>query len=72
MNDPVVVADPKVLSGLDNYLKLPAAQQPTWPDEAAVKAVREELATLPPLVFAGEVDILRTRLAALFGTPPFL
>ncbi|MEY4971720.1 MAG: hypothetical protein RLZZ404_646, partial [Actinomycetota bacterium] len=24
MNDPIVAADPAVLAGLDNYLKLPA------------------------------------------------
>jgi 3-deoxy-7-phosphoheptulonate synthase len=72
MNDPVVIADPKVISGLDNYLNMPAAQQPSWPDAAAVKSVREELATLPPLVFAGEVDILRTRLAAAASGKAFL
>ena len=64
MNDPIVAADPAVIAGLDNYLKLPAAQQPTWPDAKAVAEVRAELAKMPPLVFAGEVDILRERLAA--------
>ena len=52
MNEHVVAPDPAVLAGLDNYLKLPAAQQPSWPDAAAVADVRAELATLPPLVFA--------------------
>ena len=32
----------------------PAAQQPTWPDEAALKQVNARLSGLPPLVFAGE------------------
>ena len=63
MNEPVVNSDPKVNSGLDNYLNLPAKQQPTWPDAEKVAAVRAELAIQPPLVFAGEVDILRARLA---------
>ncbi len=42
---------------------LPAAQQPPWPDEAALAAAVAELSTLPPLVFAGECDLLRERLA---------
>lgn len=42
---------------------LPAAQQPNWPDAAAVDAARATLAGLPPLVFAGECDLLTTRLA---------
>lgn len=42
---------------------LPAAQQPTWPDQAALAAARAELETLPPLIFAGEADQLRNALA---------
>lgn len=72
MNEKVVAVDPKVLAGLDNYLNLPALQQPNWPDSVAVAAVRAELATLPPLVFAGEVDILRTRLAQAASGKAFL
>ena len=41
---------------------LPAGQQPEWPDQAALAAVRERLSGLPPLVFAGEA---RALLAAL-------
>ena len=41
---------------------LPAAQQPTWPDELAYQRVQETLRTLPPLVFAGECDQLTERL----------
>jgi 3-deoxy-7-phosphoheptulonate synthase len=72
MNDPVVAADPAVIAGLDNYLNLPAAQQPTWPDQADLVRVRAELAKLPPLVFAGEVDILRERLASAAQGKAFL
>ncbi|MHB8796493.1 MAG: class II 3-deoxy-7-phosphoheptulonate synthase [Candidatus Nanopelagicales bacterium] len=43
---------------------LPAAQQPPWPDAAELQAAVEELSTLPPLVFAGECDVLAARLAA--------
>jgi 3-deoxy-7-phosphoheptulonate synthase len=72
MNEPVVSADPKVIAGLDNYLSLPAKQQPTWPDAEKVAAVRAELAIQPPLVFAGEVDILRARLAEAASGKAFL
>jgi len=42
-----------------------AAQQPDWPDPARVEQVLADLAGLPPLVFAGECDLLRERLAAV-------
>ncbi len=42
---------------------LPAAQQPKWPDAAVLDEARARLAALPPLVFAGECDDLRDRLA---------
>ena len=41
------------------------AQQPDWPDLGRVDQVTAELAGLPPLVFAGECDLLRERLAAV-------
>ena len=43
---------------------LPAAQQPTWPDAAALDSAVAELRSLPPLVFAGECDLLADRMAA--------
>lgn len=43
---------------------LPASQQPDWPDAAALADARARLEALPPLVFAGECDDLRDRLAA--------
>jgi 3-deoxy-7-phosphoheptulonate synthase len=49
--------------GLDNFRNLEAKQQPTWPDPVELEKVRAELGKLPPLVFAGEVDTLRNRLA---------
>ncbi len=72
MNEQVVAADPAVVAGLDNYEHLPAAQQPTWPDAAELSEVKAQLAKLPPLVFAGEVDILRSRLAAAAQGKAFL
>lgn len=71
-NEPVVAPDPAVLAGLDNYLSLPIKQQPTWPNPEEVKQVRAQLAALPPLVFAGEVDILRSRLAQAASGKAFL
>jgi 3-deoxy-7-phosphoheptulonate synthase len=41
----------------------PALQQPNWPDGAAYSAVLEEMAKLPPLVFAGEARRLKQMLA---------
>ena len=40
---------------------LPAAQQPEWPDPAALEQAVATLATYPPLVFAGECDVLKTQ-----------
>ncbi|CAB4678314.1 MAG: 3-deoxy-7-phosphoheptulonate synthase class II [Actinobacteria bacterium] len=42
---------------------LTAAQQPTWPDAAAVKEAVAELESFPPLVFAGECDNLKAKIA---------
>ncbi|TFB52026.1 3-deoxy-7-phosphoheptulonate synthase class II [Cryobacterium tagatosivorans] len=70
--EPVVVADKAVIAGLDYWRTLPIKQQPTWPDAEAVAAASAELATQPPLVFAGEVDILRDRLAQAARGEAFL
>jgi 3-deoxy-7-phosphoheptulonate synthase len=59
----VVAPDAAVVEGLDHWRTLPIKQQPAWGDADAVGAASAELATLPPLVFAGEVDQLRQRLA---------
>ncbi len=52
-----------LLEGLDRWRDLPAAQQPEWPDREALAAATAELATYPPLVFAGECDDLKARIA---------
>jgi 3-deoxy-7-phosphoheptulonate synthase len=51
---------------------LSAAQQPEYPDPAALRAVTAELAAYPPLVFAGECDQLREKLAAVARGEAFL
>jgi 3-deoxy-7-phosphoheptulonate synthase len=58
-----VDASPDVLAGLDAWRDLPAAQQPVWPDAQALATAVHTLSTYPPLVFAGECDLLRSRLA---------
>ena len=59
-------------AGLDAWRELPAAQQPEWPDPAALAEVAAELAGYPPLVFAGECDELKERLAAAARGEAFL
>ena len=70
--EPVVLADRSVVAGLDYWRTLPIKQQPTWPDADAVASASAELSTQPPLVFAGEVDILRNRLAEAASGKAFL
>ena len=72
LNEKVIQADPTVIAGLDNYRNLVAAQQPTWPDQNKLEEVRATLAQYPPLVFAGEVDILKDRLAQAAAGKAFL
>jgi 3-deoxy-7-phosphoheptulonate synthase len=50
----------------------PAAQQPDWPDPDRLAAVTAHLAELPPLVFAGECDLLTERLAMVAEGKAFL
>src|SRR5699024_1141906 len=57
---------------LDAWRDLPIKQQPQWPDRAAVELVTAELASLPPLVFAGEVDEMRYRLGRAAAGEGFL
>ena len=48
------------------------AQQPAYPDPAAVDAAVARLRTMPPLVFAGECDELKDKLAAVARGEAFL
>jgi 3-deoxy-7-phosphoheptulonate synthase len=61
-----------VIAGLDYWRQLPIKQQPQWDSSTEAAAVSAEIATLPPLVFAGEVDILRERLARAARGDAFL
>ena len=49
-----------------------AAQQPSYPDRAAVDAAVTKLRTMPPLVFAGECDDLTDKIAAVTRGEAFL
>ncbi len=60
------------IDALDAWRSLPIKQQPDWSDPNAVAEVSAEIATLPPLVFAGEVDALRERLARAASGRAFL
>jgi 3-deoxy-7-phosphoheptulonate synthase len=62
---PIVEPTPEVVEGLDYWRSLTVKQQPTWPDKDQATAVIAELHRVPPLVFAGEVDQLRTKLATV-------
>lgn len=57
---------------LDTWRALPALQQPDYPDAEALAAAVAELRSLPPLVFAGECDQLKARLAAVARGEAFL
>ncbi|MDT3445956.1 MULTISPECIES: class II 3-deoxy-7-phosphoheptulonate synthase [unclassified Pseudofrankia] len=57
---------------LDFWRTLAASQQPSWPDQDALRAAYAELATLPPLVTAPEVRSLTERLADVARGEAFL
>jgi 3-deoxy-7-phosphoheptulonate synthase len=67
-----VLPSPEVLDGLDAWRTLPAAQQPVWPDQDALENALARLRSYPPLVFAGECDDLKGRLAAAARGEAFL
>ena len=56
-------------SSWKNYTAL---QQPKWPDQDALERVTNDLALLPPLVFAGEIRTLKELLAKASTGEAFL
>lgn len=56
-------------SSWKNYTAL---QQPNWPDHKALEKVTQDLALLPPLVFAGEIRTLKDLLAKASKGEAFL
>ncbi|OIJ30731.1 MULTISPECIES: class II 3-deoxy-7-phosphoheptulonate synthase [Microbacterium] len=63
---------PHHIEALDAWRSLPIKQQPQWPDADRVADVSRQISSLPPLVFAGEVDNLRDRLARAASGQAFL
>ena len=55
-----------------SWPNLPAAQQPAWPSFDGLVQAQQILANLPPLVFAGECDELKTKLAAAANGDAFV
>ena len=55
-----------------SWKAFPAMQQPDWPDLELYKGTLNEIESLPPLVFAGEIRSLRQQLAAAAQGKAFL
>jgi len=56
----------------DSWRKKPVMQVPEYPDQAALAAVEKQLASFPPLVFAGEARSLKKALARVCAGESFL
>ncbi len=55
-----------------NWRNLPIQQVPAYPDSAALQAVETQIASFPPLVFAGEARKLKTALGRVAAGEAFL
>ncbi|RVA16914.1 3-deoxy-7-phosphoheptulonate synthase class II, partial [Mesorhizobium sp. M7D.F.Ca.US.004.03.1.1] len=56
----------------NSWRAMPIKQVPAYPDLAALKSTEAQLATFPPLVFAGEARKLKKQLAAVAAGDAFL
>ena len=56
----------------DSWRSKPIEQVPVYPDETKLAEVEEQLATFPPLVFAGEARELKAKLARVAAGEAFL
>src|SRR6266478_6213567 len=56
----------------DSWRQKPIAQVPEYPDQAALQAVERQLASYPPLVFAGEARNLKEALGRVASGEGFL
>ncbi|MDN6528905.1 MAG: 3-deoxy-7-phosphoheptulonate synthase, partial [Brevibacterium sp.] len=52
------------LSGLDDWREMNPQQQPTYLDGKALDGALTSLRSSPPLIFAGEADVLKQRIAS--------
>jgi 3-deoxy-7-phosphoheptulonate synthase len=60
------------IPSLEQLHAMGAKQQPSYADPAAVDAAVERLRSLPPLVFAGECDELKAKIAAVVRGEAFI
>ena len=60
------------IPSLEDLHRIGAAQQPTYADAEALARVLAELRRRPPLVFAGECDDLRTKVADVAAGRSFM
>ncbi|HRF07276.1 MAG TPA: 3-deoxy-7-phosphoheptulonate synthase class II [Xanthobacteraceae bacterium] len=56
----------------DSWRKKPVVQVPDYPDQAALEQVEKQLASFPPLVFAGEARALKRALGSVASGDAFL
>ncbi len=63
---------PDAVPTLEALRALGPAQQPDYPDRAGVDAAVARLRTMPPLVFAGECDELKDKIAAVSRGESFM
>ncbi|MEM8743750.1 MAG: 3-deoxy-7-phosphoheptulonate synthase class II [Pseudomonadota bacterium] len=56
----------------DTWRSMPIVQVPDYPDSTALESVEKQLATFPPLVFAGEARELKRQLAGVSRGEAFL
>lgn len=56
----------------DTWRSKPARQLPDYPDQAALKATEQVMASMPPLVFAGEARRLKAQLADVAAGKAFV
>jgi 3-deoxy-7-phosphoheptulonate synthase len=55
-----------------SWRSFPVGQQPDWPDEGALEAALKQVASFPPLVFAGEARALTGHLGQVAAGNAFL
>jgi 3-deoxy-7-phosphoheptulonate synthase len=56
----------------DSWRKKPIVQVPDYPDQKALESVEKQLASFPPLVFAGEARALKRALGSVAAGDAFL
>jgi 3-deoxy-7-phosphoheptulonate synthase len=56
----------------DSWRRKPVLQMPDYPDSQGLAAVEQQLATFPPLIFAGEARNLTAALARVAAGQAFL